>query len=207
MTDLKTILKPGQLKLLKKSRHPGFIPPMLATLTENYFDEPNWIYERKLDGVRCLVSIKDGEITLFSRNEHEISHSYYELPETLRKRNYPDLITDGEIVAFKGKTNSFSKLQGRIQLKDRDKLKNSKVKIYLYLFDICYYNGYRLEDLPLRSRKKILKSVIHWETNIRYTQHRNEKGKQFLGEACKKNWEGIIAKDGESKYVHSRSKQ
>ena len=207
MMKLNDILNKEALELIHKSAHPGFIPPMLATLTEEYFDDPEWIYERKLDGVRCLISIKNGIATLFSRNENDMSDSYYELPEILEKHKYADLIADGEIVAFEGKTTSFSKLQARIQLKDEKKLKNTKVKIYLYLFDILYYDGYSLEELPLKSRKKILKKVIYWDPTIRFTPHRNKTGKEFLKEACEKGWEGIIAKDGKGKYVHSRSKQ
>ncbi len=207
MDTLHQILNSEEQKLLEKCPYPEFTKPMKATLTENYFDDPQWIYERKLDGVRCLVSIKNGKATLFSRNGNDMSASYYELPRILEESEYPNLIADGEIVAFEGKTTSFSKLQSRIQLKDAKKLENTSVKIFLYLFDILYYQEYLTEKLPLRSRKKLLKKVMHWQPTVRYTPHKNEKGLSFLKSACEKGWEGIIAKDGQGKYVHSRSRQ
>lgn len=205
--EIQKILKPEELDIIKKIKHPEFMQPMLATLTEEYFDDKDWIYERKLDGVRCLVSIKAGKATLFSRNQNDITHSYFELPQAMEKHNYPDLIAVGEIVAFEGNNTSFSKLQGRMQLKDKKKLQETQVKIYLYLFDIFFYDGYILNELVLRSRKKILKNAITWESNIRYSNHRNGNGIKFLEEACNKNWEGIIAKNAVSTYVHGRSKQ
>ena len=192
---------------LKKEKHPKFVSPMLATLTEDYFNHPDWIYERKLDGVRCVVSIRNNTVSLYSRNENDMSKTYFEITESLEKQNYPDLIADGEIVAFEGKTTSFSKLQPRIQLKDKKRLKATKVKIHLYLFDIIYFDGYRLEELPLRTRKKILKKVFDWGDPIHYTPHRNEKGQEYLKEACNKNWEGLIAKNATAPYAHSRSRE
>lgn len=206
MGNLDQILNASERDSLKKSKHPGFLKPMMATLTDDYFDDPEWIYERKLDGVRCLVSIENGKVKLYSRNENDISKTYYELVESLGKNNFPDLIADGEIVAFDGKTTSFSKLQGRIQLKNAEKLRNTKVKIYLYLFDILYYDGYLLEDISLRSRKKILKKAIEWNSTIHFTPHRNEKGMEYFKKACEKAWEGIIAKNANGSYIHSRSR-
>ena len=205
MKFLKDIIAEENYKDLNKENFPGFISPMLATLTEDYFDHPEWIYERKLDGVRCLVNIRDEDVQLYSRNEKNISQTYPGLKKAIQKQKYPNLIADGEIVAFKGNSTSFSELQNRIQLKDSEKIKRSKVNVFLYLFDLLYYEDYNLEHLPLRSRKKILKKKINWESPIRYTQHRNEKGKEYFKIACQNDWEGLIAKNGTSKYTHSRS--
>lgn len=200
------MLSAEDFKKLKKKDFPGFVNPMLATLTEDYFDDAKWIYERKLDGVRCLISMENGKANLYSRNENNISKSFPELKTALEKNKYNDFIVDGEIVAFDGMTTSFQKLQGRMQLKDSKKIEATKIKVFLYLFDMLYYEGFELTQLPLKSRKKILKKVFTWKSPIRYTPHRNKKGTEFLKEACKKAWEGLIAKDSQSTYVHSRSK-
>lgn len=206
MDILKSIISENALEKVERSKFPGFSPPMLATLTEEYFDDANWIYERKLDGVRCLVCINDGKVRLFSRNENDISQTYPELTETLEKNNYPDLIVDGEIVAFDGKVTSFSRLQNRMQLKDAAKIKATTTKVFLYLFDIIYYKDVDLTKVPLRSRKKILKKVFSWQDPVRFVMHRNQYGKEFLEQACKNRWEGIIAKSAISTYVHARNK-
>lgn len=206
MDEIKAILSDKELEKVKVADFPGFSSPMLATLTDDYFDDPNWIYERKLDGVRCLVCINDGEVQLFSRNENDISKTYPELTKALKENDYPNLIVDGEIVAFDGNLTSFSTLQNRMQLKNPAKIKATKTRVFLYLFDIIYYNDADLTKVPLRSRKKILKNVLNWHAPIRYVTHKNQYGKVFLKQACKDHWEGIIAKDAASAYVHSRNK-
>lgn len=180
---------------------------MLATLTDDYFDDPEWIYERKLDGERCLVFIEDGDVSIYSRNEQQLNDTYPELTEAMEEEDYPDMILDGEIVTFIGNITSFSKLQNRMKIKDPSKARNSKVKVYLYFFDIIYFENHSLNKLPLKDRKKILKEAVKWKNPIRFVSHKNKEGKEYHKEACKKGWEGIIAKDGNSIYVHSRSKK
>ncbi|MBZ9778981.1 non-homologous end-joining DNA ligase [Psychroflexus sp. CAK8W] len=207
MKSLKAIVKPETIQKAENKVFPGFVKPMLATLTDDYFDDPNWIYERKLGGQRCVISIENGEVSLYSRNEKKLNVTYPEFEEALQKENYPDLILDAEIVTFDDKVTSFSKLQNRMQIKDPEQVKNSEVKVFLYVFDIMYYDTYALNDVSLKERKKILKEIINWKDPIRYVPHRNEKGNDYHSEACKKGWEGIIAKDGKSTYSHSRSKK
>lgn len=190
----------------EKKKFPGFVKPMLATLTEDYFNDPEWIYERKLDGERCLILIRDNEPAIYSRNEQKLNDTYPELIEALKEEKYPDLILDGEIVTFDGNVTSFSKLQNRMKIKDPEEARKTKVKVNLYLFDLIYYKSYSLEKVSLKKRKKILKKAVKWNDPIFFVSHRNEKGKEYREEACKKGWEGIIAKDGYSEYVHSRSK-
>lgn len=191
----------------EKKSFPGFVKPMLATLTDDYFDDPEWIYERKLDGERCLILIEDNEPVIYSRNEEKLNATYPELIEALEDDTYPDLILDGEIVAFEGNVTSFSKLQERMKISDPDEARESEVKVQFYLFDIIYCQGHSLEKVGLKERKHILKKVMNWKDPIHFVTHRNEKGKEYHQEACEKGWEGIIAKDGQSTYVHSRSKK
>lgn len=207
MKTLKSLLSEDAIEKVEKKNFPGFIKPMLATLTDDYFDDPDWIFERKLDGERCILIIEKGEVCIYSRNEKKLNNTYPEFEQAIKKKSYPDLIIDAEIVTFDGKVTSFSKLQDRMQIKDRQEALDSEVEVYLYMFDIMYYENYNLDQLSLKNRKKILKTVMRWEDPIRLVSHRNETGKSYHEQACKKGWEGIIAKDGTSTYVHSRSKK
>jgi bifunctional non-homologous end joining protein LigD len=83
-------------------------PPMLATLVKKPFSDPNLIFERKLDGVRCLIHKKGKEVKLYSRNRKLLNRSYPELVSLISKQKC-NFVIDGEIVSFEGKRTSFSK--------------------------------------------------------------------------------------------------
>lgn len=190
---------------LKKKKIPDWTAPMLAKLTHKYFSDKNWIYERKLDGERILVFCHSKKINLVTRNKKEAGAQYPEIVEAFGKYSDTDFIADGEMVSFDGKTTSFSMLQNRMHLKNEKEIKNSKTKVYLYLFDLIYFDDSDLSDLPLMSRKKILRSAFSFKDPLRHTAYRKEKGEEYLKEACRKGWEGLVAKDGSSRYIHSRS--
>ncbi|MFW5832017.1 MAG: non-homologous end-joining DNA ligase [Prolixibacteraceae bacterium] len=187
---------------LKKSAQPDWTSPMLATLTKEHFSKEGWIFERKFDGQRCLVFQKGKTVKLMSRNKKEINRQYPEIVEAFENQKHT-FIADGEIVAFDGNVTSFRKLQPRMHSKNPDR----SVKVFFYVFDLLFLEGYDLSKLDLRSRKSLLKEALIYDSDIlRFTPHRNTKGKEFLKEACKNGWEGLIAKDAGSNYIHSRSK-
>ena len=179
---------------------------MLATLTDHYFSDPDWIFERKLDGVRCLVFRKGSRVRVMSRNRNDMSKTYPELVEAMERQKAREFIVDGEIAAFEGTATSFARLQQRIGISDPDEARRSGVAVYLYLFDILHIDGTDTTKLPLRARKKILRRALRYRDPLRYTTHRNRDGEKLLAEACKKGWEGLIAKRADSRYVHKRSR-
>ncbi|MFP4316026.1 MAG: non-homologous end-joining DNA ligase [Desulfovibrionales bacterium] len=192
---------------LRKKKQPEWTAPMLATLTDKRFSDPDWIFERKLDGERCLVFRKGSSIRLMSRNRKEINDTYPELVDAFADQTSEDFVVDGEIVAFAGNTTSFSRLQNRMHLQDPSEARNSGIRVYCYLFDLLHLQGHDTTQLPLRSRKSLLKSTLSFDDPLRFTTHRNEHGKDSFQKACEKGWEGLIAKDGTSTYVHSRSRK
>lgn len=203
---LKNIAEDQRDKLSSES-FPDWKEPMLATLTKDYFDNENWIYERKLDGVRSLIFNSGSSVSLKSRNQNNISETYPELAEAIESKSAKSFIADGEVVAFKGNITSFSRLQNRINISDPEEARSTGIEVYLYLFDILHFDGCDTTKLPLRKRKQLLKEALKFEDPVRITPHRNEEGIAYHKEACDKGWEGIIAKDGEAAYVHSRSKK
>ncbi len=191
----------------EKKSMPDWLDPMLATLTYDHFDNKDWIYERKWDGERALVFKKKGKVTIYSRNKKKLNDTYPDLEEAFNKTKEDNFIADGEICTFDGDVSSFSKLQGRMQVKSRKEAKESSIKVYYYFIDLLYIDQYLITDLPLRDRKNILLDSFEFDDPLRFTTHRNEKGLDFYEEACKKGWEGIIAKDANYRYVHDRSKK
>ena len=196
----------GLVTDLPDSAHPDWIEPMLATLTDARFSDPQWIFERKLDGVRLLV-FRDGDrIRLMTRNRNVVNDTYPELIEALAEQPARDFVADGEVVTFEGDRTSFSRLQNRMQIADPDKARASNVVVYLYLFDILHLDGHDLTRLPLRRRKSLLRQALRFDDPLRFTAHRNEDGEALFEQACAKGWEGLIAKDANAPYSHGRSR-
>ncbi len=192
---------------LVKTAIPAWTAPMLATLTHDYFSDAGWIYERKLDGERCLVFRDGRRLQILSRNRRELNDTYPELASALADALPSRCVVDGEVVAFDGRVTSFSRLQRRIGISDPEQARASGVKVYLYLFDILHLEGYDVTRVPLRRRKQLLKGAVSFAGPLRYTAHRNEDGEAYHAEACRKGWEGIIAKDAGGRYVHGRSRR
>ncbi|MDI5890856.1 non-homologous end-joining DNA ligase [Halomonas rhizosphaerae] len=191
---------------LKRAPQPGFVEPMKATLVHEPFSDPDWIYERKLDGERCLLHKKGRTVTLYSRNEKKKNSTYPEIAEAVGSLD-GSCILDSEIVTFDGKVTSFKRLQKRIHRKAPGDDILRECPVYAYAFDILYLDGYDLTDLPLRERKKVLRRAFEWASPLRVLPYRNAEGEAYLKEASKKGWEGLIAKDARSSYVHRRSRQ
>jgi DNA ligase D-like protein (predicted ligase) len=206
MTDWRDDLDPDRRGALQRSPMPKWTRPMLATLTDARFSSPDWIFERKLDGERCLVFRRKSRLQLLSRNRQELNDTYPELVEALAGQPAEHYVVDGEIVAFEGKTTSFSRLQGRIGIHDPEQARASDVKVYLYLFDMLYLDHYDTTRLALRVRKELLRRQFNFSDPLRFTVHRNADGEQLYRDACRKGWEGLIAKRADSPYRHSRSR-
>lgn len=178
---------------------------MLATLTKTYFSDPNWIFECKLDGMRCLLHKKGKKVFIYSRNKKLQNNFFPEIAAALVK--YPgDFILDSEVVTFKRRITSFEKLQERMHVVDPSEALIKRVPVYAYVFDILYLNGKDLTKLSLMERKEILFDNFNFKDPLRHLEYRVAEGEKFLRQARKAGWEGLIAKLATAKYEHKRSK-
>jgi DNA ligase D-like protein (predicted ligase) len=171
---------------------------MKAVLWDEPFSDPSWIYERKLDGIRCLAH-RDGAgaAKLFSRTDRSMDGDYPGVVEALSAEGCRDFVVDGEVVAFDSRgVTSFQRLQRR---------GHERVAIFLYVFDVLRLDGEDVRELPLRERKARLRRSLDFHGPVRYTPHRNEVGEEMYRDACRKGLEGIIAKRAESPYRATRS--
>jgi bifunctional non-homologous end joining protein LigD len=191
---------------LKAADFPGWLEPMLATPADKPFDRPHWIYEQKLDGQRCLIFCKGGQVQLVSRNKILITGQYPELVAALAKQVKGDAVLDGEIVAFDNGRPSFERMQKRMHVQKPGKDLLAEAGVSLYLFDILFFEGYDTTRLTQLDRKALLKEIVDYEDPVRYMEHQEGSGVQQLAEACKQGLEGIIAKDAAASYQHRRSK-
>jgi bifunctional non-homologous end joining protein LigD len=186
---------------------PDWVEPAKATLTDERFSDPDWLFERKLDGERSLAYVGEGGAELYSRTRNRQNDRYPELAEALVEHaTGVPLLADGEVVAFDRGRTSFGRLQGRIQIADPDRARRSGIAVHLYLFDLLFVDGTDVRARPLRERKRLLRDAIEFADPLRFTVHRNERGEKFFEEACRKGWEGLIAKRADAPYPRGRSR-
>jgi DNA ligase D-like protein (predicted ligase) len=170
---------------------------MKATLTDERFDDPAWIFERKLDGIRCLAVRDGGGVRLLSRNDLSLNGRYPELAAALQQQSTERFAVDGEVVAFEGRQTSFARLAQRGQ---------RAVPVFLYVFDVLWLDGYDVRGLPLLTRKRLLRRTLSFTDGLRWTAYRREHGRAFYAQACRSGWEGLIAKRAASVYTDRRSR-
>jgi len=170
---------------------------MKAVLTDERFSDPAWIFERKLDGIRC-IAVRDGApVRLFSRNDLSLDGRYPELAAALAEVPRERFAIDGEVVAFERGRTSFARLAQRGQ---------RRVHVFLYVFDILWLDGCDVRPLPLLARKRLLRSELTFADGVRLTPYRRKDGEALFAEACRKGWEGLIAKRADSAYSDRRSR-
>ncbi|HJS74468.1 MAG TPA: RNA ligase family protein, partial [Vicinamibacteria bacterium] len=113
---------------------PDWIQPMAPTLTQERFSGPEWIFERKLDGIRLLSYRKGGNVRLFSRNRLLQNVSYPEVVEAVASLPLREVILDGEATGVWGR-------QGPVAY---------------HVFDILWLDGRDVTSLPLEERRALL---------------------------------------------------
>src|SRR3954454_14039337 len=114
---------------------------MKAVLTGERFSDPAWIYERKLDGIRCIAIRDGGAVRLLSRNDLPLNERFPTIAAALERQRSRRFAVDGEVAAFSATPTSFAKLA------------NSRAEVFLYLFDITWTDGKAAGPLPLIQRK------------------------------------------------------
>lgn len=206
MGDALDVLDQDLRRDLPEQDHPAWIDPMKAVLTDERFSHEDWIFERKLDGIRLLM-FRDGDtVRLLTRNRKRRNDTFPEVVDALLDQAADDIVLDCEIVAFDGDVTSFSRLQGRSQLHDPRRARASGITIHAYVFDVLHLDGRDLRGVPLRDRKRVLRAALEWDDPLRFTPHRTTDGEDFWREACERGWEGLIAKRASSRYRSSRSR-
>lgn len=156
---------------------PEWLVPMAATLTQERFSGPDWIFERKFDGIRLLAYKKGEDVQLFSRN-----HLPQDLPaiqHAIERIPHNELILDGEITWGGG-------------------------KVEYHVFDILWLDGRNVTGLPLEERRDLIAQLPFEEPLHRVALLDDPSPWE---RARSEGWEGVIAKRRGSIYEHRRSKE
>ncbi len=175
---------------------PHSIQPMLTTLAKKPFDHPDWMFEVKWDGYRAVAEIRDVGVSLYSRKGISFEKKFLPITEALRKFRF-DAVLDGEIVVVDD--------QGRPDFQMLQHYQDSgRGHLLYYVFDLLYFRGHDLTDLPLLRRKELLKRILPSSPRVKFSDHVWKEGVLFYKVAIEKGLEGIIAKHSQSVYEAGR---
>jgi bifunctional non-homologous end joining protein LigD len=185
----------------RRSPLPEKLSPQLATLTSTVPTGRDWIYEIKFDGYRILTRIENGTATLLTRRGHDWSAKMPALVERLGALGVDSAWLDGEIVvADNNGVPNFNALQNALDRSRSD-------AIQYFLFDLPFFEGYDLRQVPLGERRRLLKTLLDAKGNeqVRFSDDFEGDGATILESACSMKLEGVIAKRADAPYVSQRS--
>ena len=160
---------------------PDWVIPMAATLTAERFTGPEWLFERKLDGIRLLAFKNGGDVRLLSRNRLPQNGSYPGIVEAVANLPVKDVVLDGEATGVWGTSGG---------------------KVAYHVFDIMWLEGRAVTSLPLEERRALLKG-LPLRPPLQRVKTIDEPEPWTM--ACREGWEGVIAKRRDSPYEHRRS--
>ncbi len=185
---------------------PEIVSPMLATLVEQPFSDPGWLFEIKWDGYRAISFIKPDEFRFASRRSENMIDRFPQAEAIPGFVDAQTAILDGEIVVVdaNGRPN-FQLLQNVAQIFPTGPSDHSKGTLVYYVFDLLYLNGRDLRKRALVERKELLKSIIRPNAFMKYSDHVMEKGEALFEQAKTSDLEGIVAKRIDSPYVEKRT--
>ncbi|PZS03047.1 MAG: DNA ligase, partial [Chloroflexi bacterium] len=175
---------------------PHHIAPMLATPAANPFDRAGWLFEIKWDGYRAIAEIEGKNVNLYSRSKRPFDDIYTPIVRSLHAMAN-EAVLDGELVVLDDNSKP------RFQLLQNYATERKGTLAY-YVFDVLYLDGHDLRPLPLRRRKEILRRILPAASNIRFSDHVEERGKDFYALAAQQSLEGVVAKRADSRYLSGR---
>ncbi len=178
---------------------PGFITPSLATLAHRPPRDEGWVHEIKYDGYRFQCHIQR-KVRFYTRRGYDWTERLDNLVNALQPLTDRAIILDGEVTVETPEGRSdFHALEQEM------KATGGSQRLVFYAFDVLYFGGYDLRDVPLLDRKQVLREVLPRAGPIKYSEHIEGDGPTIWHRACELGLEGIISKRADGRYVSDRS--
>ena len=178
------------------------ISPMLIKEQLEPFNDPDFVFELKLDGLRCLAYLDPKQGTdIRNKRDMPLLSLYPELQD-IHKCVSKRCVLDGELVLFENGVPNFQKMQKRSIMKDKFKIKitSSRAPVSFVVFDILAVEDKNIMNLPLIERKDILEKYVCDGERIHLSRYIEEMGIPFYEVVEERNLEGIVAKRKDSTY-------
>ncbi|MGA3221533.1 MAG: non-homologous end-joining DNA ligase [Acidimicrobiales bacterium] len=152
-----------------------------------------WLFEPKLDGLRCIAVRNGAEVTLFSRNRLAFNARFPSVVKVLGQLAATNFVIDGELVGM---------IEGR---PDFGALQQGAAQAQLWVFDLPWLLGRDLRHLPLEDRKALLDKTVTEGPSLRVVRALEGDPGLLFERACRDRWEGLVAKRSGSRYTPGRS--
>lgn len=186
----------------RKAPMPDFKAPQLATLVGKPPEGDEWLHELKFDGYRMVCHLSRGQARFWSRNGKDWTEKFPNLAAALKTFPAVNAVLDGEVVVLDKEGRSrFQNLQQAMS-------KGSAAAFVFWMFDLVYLDGYSLRQTPLRERKAMLEQLLAAAKSkgaLRFSEHVEGSGAEFLKQACAFGLEGIVSKLADSPYESTRN--
>lgn len=175
--------------------------PMLIAKEEPAFDDDNYIYELKLDGVRCLLYLDKDVCELRNKRNLKLNEKFPELTH-LQKQAKKRCVLDGELYIFTDGKPDFFEVQRRTLTSDPFKIRlhSKEHPASFTAFDILYYEDHEVMSLPLMERKKLLTKAIKETERLSISRYIEQQGQALFALTKEQGLEGIVAKRKDSLY-------
>lgn len=179
---------------------PDFVPPMLPALHDRPPRGAAWIHEIKYDGYRTQIRIDGGQARMLTRNGHDWTHRFRDLPAAGAALPVRSAIIDGEVVTIR--PDGVTSYRDLLTALSGDRSK----ELHYYAFDVLWHDGQDLRRAPLLERKARLRTLIAESSGpIIYSDHIVGAEPDLLSRFCAMGLEGIVSKRADSRYVSGRS--
>jgi len=183
------------------------LSPMKAVAVDRPFSAEGWLFEIKYDGVRALISVEDGRVTVTGRSGRDETARYPEAQQIPGRLRVTSALVDGEIVVLDEEGSpSFERLQSRINLSRAADIARAvrEVPASFVLFDLLRLDGRDLTGTALRIRKKTLRDILDGGPPVVFADHVETDGEAFFEVLAERGLEGMVAKRGDSPYQPGR---
>lgn len=179
--------------------------PMLIAHQAEAFDSPDWIYELKMDGFRCLAYMGRDSVDFRNKRNMQMLCKFPELRDVYRNVS-EECILDGEVVVLVDGVPDFYRLQKRTLLTDRFKieLESKRFPASFVVFDCIYKSGQEFVWEPLMERRQVLSQLVRENAKIAVSRYVETQGRALYSAADEKKLEGVVAKRKESIYLMGR---